>query len=1716
MRPQSAKVTCEGLTYDRIISVHRKTVKELWRGSLAIFIRRFWMWFGQNSFGLSQQGTALSLVPRARSVNDITFAQGANYTNHQIMSRAFGKAGRSGGAKGFGAPARGGFGGFSSSNDNGLSYLTEPPDLSSLSDANVVVSFKNALKKDATTKAKALEELVAYVQAHPYEKDGGTEEAVLEAWVQIYPRISIDNARRVRELSHTLQFELMKSARKRMEKHIPKIVGTWLAGLYDKDRVVSRAADAGLSSFLNSPEKVVSFWKKCQSQILTYATEAIQETKDTLSDERSTTPDDAEAKYLRVVGASLSLVLGLLQKLEPVDIEKEQEAYDTFFAEEKVWKSALMADNSVRKTSCQLLWICLDKRSDSTSSQISRLKKIFIAEGLKSSQIGSAIEFVRVLTKLTSRFPEIWSSSSDKKTPITRLNGFLEKGSQGSSAKYWEYLEQLIVVIPAEHFTAEASAAALKSLRTGITNREEPRFNAPTAWTCYVHVAKHFLKTIPSEGHAKLVQENLFPLLGHFLFPTPENAAWEIGGAGRLGVLSEVYQVAADDSSADLVKATADMMEHLSSEFCTRISNSLPEVSSGYEKSQESIAAEGDRWFNLVGQVQTKTKASTTGPAKLLIGPSKAIITCSLNLLATRNLKPFGAAGVLYNVGKSAPRVWEDAEAAQALEQFLSSQGRERMDVLMTSRSAPDLLSCVSILGSLQGQETAYASIWKTWIESLLGLSDEKLAAKGIERLIANPHASDLSKSHEQLQSFIETKCTGTIRGESEFWSLFEAGLGNDAVTESTAKKLVDSSISSLSQDKQHSAQALRALEIIANNKPGLLSQDESTHTAVVAELLGLAELNDRAVSSRAVSLRALLEQPVDGTSPLVTIIQRNLEDAGPQSLGIDTLVQQALQASKTGSAIEDLFPSTNVWMQQLSNFLQGSLNPSLSITSSLGGAHFLVPPAESAQRVRVRRDRDGYSVPARMAAYTSKLLSSDISVSTLPESFQVEILYLLCVAVQIVSDQITLMDENKLFLNLETGDALNAAEAFVSSTRVTINGIADEAKGWRDGSESGPTKLINGLIAIITQETKELTALGLYSARALSELLQTLTEKHGFPAAGDEKIAQLATLRATPPTILSATAVLTGLGESLESSKAINNLCNRLVSDVAGASIEPEKAEKALMILVLLNACLQVYEVGEVPVANNRIVFAVRQITSWLEDTLNLTPALSAEICRALQRLLPSIKEVYGPHWEKTIEFSTALWAKASDDRLDASLPYIHTSLKLVSALETLSDPNDDLEDALKEFAETKSLSLIELLKLNRAKSTQPLEIVDAIICRQVDKIPLKHISDLSDLYGLIAADSRSIQTAAFNLLHRALPARQEELSVNVLLDKTDARLPDELLSLLLDAPTLDRYPDELLAQFPLAIRSYLLSWHLIFDAFSTASLKVRNDYTEHLKTENYIAPLLNFTFDVLGHSAAHPLNLEREGLGIAEITAYDLAVADAEPDERNLHWLLVHLYYLTLKYTPGLFKTWYLDCRSKQTRIAVEGWMTRYFSPIIVSDALDEVAAWAASQEGESAADDEKELVVKVSKTGKEITAGYEVDESMASIAVKVPASYPIEGVSVVGVNRVAVSEKKWQSWLLTTQGVITFSNGSIIDGLSAFKRNIVGALKGQSECAICYSIISTDKKMPDKRCGTCKNLFHRTCLYKWFQSSNQNTCPLCRNPIDYLGADTKARRG
>lgn len=72
-------------------------------------------------------------------------------------------------------------GGFGAVPASPLSYVYEPPDLSNISEPNVVVAFKNLQKKDSTTKAKALEDLQNFVSG--LDSKDGVEEAILEPWV---------------------------------------------------------------------------------------------------------------------------------------------------------------------------------------------------------------------------------------------------------------------------------------------------------------------------------------------------------------------------------------------------------------------------------------------------------------------------------------------------------------------------------------------------------------------------------------------------------------------------------------------------------------------------------------------------------------------------------------------------------------------------------------------------------------------------------------------------------------------------------------------------------------------------------------------------------------------------------------------------------------------------------------------------------------------------------------------------------------------------------------------------------------------------------------------------------------------------------------------------------------------------------------------------------------------------------------------------------------------------------------------------------------------------------------------------------------------------------------------------------------------------------------------------------------------------------------------
>jgi hypothetical protein len=857
-----------------------------------------------------------------------------------------------------------------------LTYLSEPPNLSSISDPNVVICFKNLSKKDGTTKSKALEDLRTYVQSD--EQDGGIEEAILEAWVKFYPRISIDNSRRVRELSHNLQYELLKSARKRIERYMPKIVGSWLAGTYDRDRAVSRAAVDGITSFLDTDQKVTTFWKRCQIQVLDYAQEAINETPQTLSDERTMTAEDVQAKYFRVVGSSISLVLNLLDKLEASDILKYQDKYDEFLSNnKKLWSLASCEDSFVRRTVDQLLQICVDKLPAMIEADLELISHGFIGEALRNSQSSSAFQLVAALRAVTSRFPDVWTSAyKGKKAPSSRLRHFVEKGSQGGPPAFWPTFSKLLSILPSGVLPVDvvSSLELLKAFRDGISNRQEPRNNAADAWQSYFETVTHLVGGLADpSGHGSLFQEAVYPLFEQYLHPSVENSKWSSGNSTV--ILAKAYHVCALIKGTESENSFTNEWQRLADDFIQRLNTSLPEQSKDYHKSQTALVAESHRWFGLFSAILSIETLDSSGDQLML--PSRKIITTAIAAQVNRNGKPYSAAATIESALRLSPKFFElDSASLNTLRSFLENH----LSRLIISPSSEYLVSILNLFRLITGQQSVFDDIWQSTIDRTLTLPDGEQKIKVVTALISNDAVARLTPHNPALQDFLSAISIRAVRDQeqAESRNLFVAALTFNSLTAPSEKDLLDQIILIIEPKQGTTAGALAALELISKKKPALLRQESKTSITLITKLLAITELSDTEVSSRATKLKTILETPDDASaaelSPILHVIRENLEIASPQSLTIETLVQQATTLLETSKDLQSLLPDIATWSESLKDFVGCCPNPALGVMRPFTGAVFLTHPVHT-EKPRASRDLNGYSVPLRMALYTARLV---------------------------------------------------------------------------------------------------------------------------------------------------------------------------------------------------------------------------------------------------------------------------------------------------------------------------------------------------------------------------------------------------------------------------------------------------------------------------------------------------------------------------------------------------------------------------------------------------------------------------------------------------------------------------------------------------------------------------------------------------------------------
>ena len=1585
--------------------------------------------------------------------------------------------------------------------------MAELPDLSGISDPKVVDALKNLEKKDSTTKAKALEELQEYILPQN-GTDTAIEDGVLEAWTALYPRTSIDNARRVRLLAHSLQGTVTALSAKRIVSYLPRLAGPWLSGTFDADRGVARAASDALEHAFPSPEKRDALWKIYKDSLLGYVEDAaLTQTPQTLSDERTTSPDDAEAKHVRVAGNAVALLLRLLEVLQKSAAQGLPQPAIELLQRNELWEYAHHKDPFLRRSLYRLLCFCSNDNAFELPWQA--LSTSLLSKSLHIPQIGSATGLVEALLAVTKARPEIWTTDYTNKTRVSRrFLQMIRQGSQRGTEMFWSNLETLLTLLPIPVWTQSLEATAaptledcrtlLKALGEGVRHADEPRPNLPSAWRTYVQTCFWLTTQISPEEGKQLVAECTLPLLQQDILQDPEQSQWQLSRTVSRQLLPQLIKTAIERGYQNEL---LDLLSLARQKLVETMKLSLPETSKDHSSSQTQLLGMSERFTAFQKQLNTCSETDAAkSVSKAITDSAWKLAVSAIELLKSRNGKPFGAAGLL----RLELSLLSSNDPHESVDSFL----KDGLPSLMGSPSAQELLQVLFLCRHYPNFVRSLDSC--TEAISQLPSSHERLDLISI--LVSSLRPSDYG-SVPELGNLVRDEVSAALAGDSARWRVIRAfcsqpveasrpvsnGASAGQSADNTRDEILSQMMDALSIGQETEA-ALKGFNVLITDSGHTKALwPVKTIQDLTAKLLILRDSPSDSIAGEASSLIKKLKQ-VNGVNDLgsvnssaIDLIQQQFNGLGFMmplfsliDLAVDTY--NSLNGPEQVEAVDKLLPSSAQWQQAIAPFMSQPPYPALAITSPLGGLLYLVTPAIDSAAGDIRRDEEDLSLAFRLGLYVTRLVSETNILPNAATQLDVLPAYLPLIA-QLTSDKITLEACNTLWLG-SGPEILEEAQSIVTVGRAVAQNLFQsdmtartvKNKLTRSLHSSGP---LSGSAPPAYHHAE-----AFYSFNSV--LYESSTPEAFHPHWEDT----IRTLRRAPANFLSGFWLAT-YRDQIAYSVAGRKILNELIADATSIKEDVIPSIMTMRPVIYLNILLERDSQCLEEIPSQRLVFLYKNLIVLLESG-KFTSGGTSEILKLIRLVSFRMVDVYGDYWMKLFQFLEEFFT--SYQYVEGDLPMLHSSLKLLATLKGMTaseDVNEDLQEAWTDSKASIQAGLIQSLlqfKTQTELDNQPKDITTQLLRRTLRGTDIT-ITESADLYSLFHETDSSVYQAAFDLLHQAIPAAQEQASLDVVLEGKTALLPAELLVLTTSSRLGGFSQDANARNVWDTLCCYLLGWKLVFDHFGKASYKLRGMYSENLKSAGQVPFLLDTICSIIKIISAHPVSPK------ADVDTFEIGWDRMEQDEVNE--LAIHLYHESLLYLPSLVKSWFIEQRNR-IKDPLESYTQSHISPSIKSAAVASATTWSSTQDQSPT---ERPIKLTTSPKSNELTAKISIDDESPpiSLSISLPGSFPLDQAIVTSRSRVGVSEKNWQSWLRTIQ-IIIFSTGSLVEGLVAFRRNVQGALKGQSECAICYSIIGTDMTTPSKRCGTCKNNFHSGCLFRWFKSSNSSSCPLCRNNFNY----------
>ena len=679
-----------------------------------------------------------------------------------------------------------------------------------------------------------------------------------------------------------------------MARHMPIIAASWVAGQYDNDKSVSRAANESFKRVFNSEEKMKNVWRLYQIPILEYAMDVIfKETTNTLSDERTTSPDDSSAKYSRVVGASITMVTNLIESISEVDMEKSQTLISEFLSQEKLWQFASDSDGYVRRSLYRLLGTILAHYKNILNP--STISATVLVSGLHTAQSGSAYDYAKILALLSLELPDVWTTSypgSGKKSAEKRLCHFLKKGSQGGPPDFWSQIAVLLSNLPSSILVRPAGTESsnnvdgekdsptpvLNALHDGLNSKDEPRANMLAAWNAYLTASDVVLSSAPDAAtRRRILTHSILPILAQYIRPSSDNSQWAIAGAqGQEVVIRACFQAILRDAGSFEAEWNA-----LSTMIIEDLKTSLPEQAKDYIKSQDAISAEAERWYSLQSALlKSSRQGAMSGIFQITM--SSEIIS-AISVLKARNGKPYGAAAALNMLIKSLSEV------------VLSDEGRKAEILQFVNEDLPNLLFSPSarylirIMDLLDGS----CDINRSYEKSMRMLAEAPESASksiALQSFISSPRLA----TTDSLSAMVLASLSQAMKEEDSVkWNLVVAAINNPVAPRPLTDEVLANMTERLSINSDR-ATGLYGLEMTMKKSPSKVTEfaRSSQGSGLLSKLLLMADSYDDEIAHRAKNASTMIEKALSaqgGTglaaNYLIETINKGLDTAEAVSL---------------------------------------------------------------------------------------------------------------------------------------------------------------------------------------------------------------------------------------------------------------------------------------------------------------------------------------------------------------------------------------------------------------------------------------------------------------------------------------------------------------------------------------------------------------------------------------------------------------------------------------------------------------------------------------------------------------------------------------------------------------------------------------------------------------------------------------------------------------